>query len=77
MKTEKVINFIRNFLAFIVLCGGWFLVFDFFFNRIGEGMRIVDWLYLLLGIFFIMQGGLFFYSIFKKRKEEKYKNKDL
>jgi len=53
------------------------LVFDFFFNRIGEGMRIVDWLYLLLGIIFILQGGLFFYSIFKKRKEDKYKNKEL
>ena len=75
MKTEKVNNFII-FLAFIVLCGGCFFVgcffvYDFFFHRVGEGMRIFDWLYLLLGIIFFLLGVYLDYSLFYKRKNKK------
>ena len=70
MNADKVINNFRKFLAFIVSCGGWYFIYDFFFHRVGEGMRLVDWLFLLAGILFVIQGGLFFYTSIKKKKEQ-------
>ena len=71
MNADKVVNSIRMFLAIIVSCGGWYFIFDFFFHKIGEGIRLVDWLNLLVGVLFVVQGGLFIYTTLKKRKEEK------
>lgn len=77
MKAEQVVNSIRMFLAIIVLCGGCFFIFNFFSN-IREGIRLVDWLFLLAGICFVAQGGIYINTALKKRKgKEKEKNKEL
>ncbi len=70
MKENKVINFISMVFAGFLTGGGLFLILDFFFHRVGEGIRIVDWLYLLLGIIFFLQGVLLNYQRFKKQNKK-------
>jgi len=74
MKEQKLIKNIRLFCSSVVILAGLYFIYDFFFERLGEELQTVDWLFLVLGVFFIFEGCYFIYGALKVWKEKQKEN---